>query len=214
MSDTSPRRVGGRLLALAMWLALGAGPAATSAAERASPQALLAISAAARPHVERAVALYAAGDLAGATRALEAAALVAPRDPQVRFMLGNAHFRGDRFERAVPEYRAAAALRPLHPDTFLDLGFALFHSGRAPQAVEAWSEAVRLEPYDPLARLALAVGWSATGDTAQAARSFAAAIAMDDSCASHGAIGRDIRWREAGAAEVSRLARIHPEAGR
>lgn len=83
-------------------------------------------------------------DPANALRALERAALAAPRDAALRDSLGRALFRAGRLESAVLEFRAALRIAPGNPASYRDLGYALAALGRDGEALDAFETAVRV----------------------------------------------------------------------
>src|SRR5437867_8401614 len=66
----------------------------------------------AQAYVNRAVDYYSRGDLTLAIRDLLKAQELAPSDPQVKFMLGNAFYRSGELDRAAEAYRTSLTLRP------------------------------------------------------------------------------------------------------
>lgn len=80
---------------------------------------------------------YAQGQLASATKVLQAGVREYPDSAQLYFMLGNALMRSHSWRAAIPAYQRSAKLRPYYSDTYLNLGYACYHDRKTQQAIEA-----------------------------------------------------------------------------
>lgn len=99
--------------------------AASAAGAPVDPDALFA----------RAREAYDAGDLRGAIEAYEALLASGYDAPEVRYNLGNAHFRAGDLPEAVAQYRLALYARPRDPDIAANLHFALERAGAVEPAL-------------------------------------------------------------------------------
>jgi len=103
--------------------------------------------------VAQAMALAAAGDVAGAIAELERAS--EPGDPRVLVGLGTLHASVGQHERAAAYLQEATRVAPELLGLHYNLGLSLLRLERWTEARAAFSAAVRLEPADPAAHFAL-----------------------------------------------------------
>ena len=98
--------------------------------------------------LDLAIALFGAGDLAGADT--EARALLAqdPRDGQALNLLGVIQRRQGRVGVAIATLEAAARTGAAGESPWINLGNLYYELRQAPQAVEAFKKAVKLKPKD------------------------------------------------------------------
>lgn len=155
--------------------------------------------------IRSASAHYRAGRLDDAIRELTSAAVIEPRNAQVRFMLGNAFFRAQRYAEAADSYRATLALAPDQPDANLNLGFVLHRLGDHAGALEAWRQAVERSRRDALSRVALAVGERAAGHDDQALFHFSIALYLDPQTEQRTYYEGDFRWLKADVAMIEAM---------
>jgi Tetratricopeptide repeat len=143
------RRAAAAVLACVMLVA-AAGWTSAAIAERRAPAARRAGAAL----VTDGQRLQAAGDVAGALAAYEAARTADPRNVEASMLAGLVyHYQLDDPARAVPCYRAVLAERPDHYGAHYHLATALLADGRTAEARAAWAS---------FARLAEAIGDRAT----------------------------------------------------
>lgn len=95
---------------------------------------------------ERGRLLYAAGALAAAHLALEAATAHDPQAAEAWFRLGLVHQDSGRPEQAAKAYRRALEARPQMYQAALNLGIALQDTGALDAALDAYRTTLRLEP--------------------------------------------------------------------
>jgi tetratricopeptide (TPR) repeat protein len=131
-------------------LVAAAGWTSAAIAERRAPAARKAGAAL----VADGQRLQAAGDVAGALAAYEAARTADPRNVEASMLAGLVyHYQLDDPARAVACYRAVLAERPDHYGAHYHLATALLADGRTAEARAAWAS---------FARLAEAIGDRAT----------------------------------------------------
>ena len=167
-------------------------------------------SNAARAHVNRCIAHYVRGDLAGAIADLRMALLLRPRDADLHFMLGNALYRSGEILGAAREYQTTLTQKPQHFEAQMSRGFALFELAQVPTAVSEWLLAVRLEPQQPFSRAALAVGLYSMGDLDGAQMQYAKAIDLDPSYRQMDRLRMDIRWKPGAIGILCKLLKSMP----
>jgi len=120
--------------------------------------------------------LTTAGQLDVATRALERARVLAPKEPAVLEAIANLLSRQGKLPEAVVTLQAAIALDPESAGVHSNLGARLFQTGDSKGAEKAWREAVRLRPEAATMRLNLANLLANNGDFRDAQYHFKAAI--------------------------------------
>ncbi len=146
-------------------------------------------------HIDQSVAYYTHGDLRHAIGELQVAQQLAPADPQVNFMLGNALYRYGDNTGAAAAYGKALAIKPDHFEAHMTRGFALFETGDTEQAVTEWRAAKKIEPREPFARAALAVGLYALGRVDDAKVQYSGALALSQRYGKLDSLRVDIRWK-------------------
>jgi Flp pilus assembly protein TadD len=146
-------------------------------------------------HIDQSIAYYTHGDLRQAIGELQVAQQLAPADPQVNFMLGNALYRYGDNAGAAEAYGKALAIKPDHFEAHMSRGFALFETGAIEQAVAEWAAAKRIEPREPFARAALAVGLYALGRLDDAKVQYSGALALSQRYGKLDSLRVDIRWK-------------------
>lgn len=126
------------------------------------------------PRVALGSSLLALDQVAEATRELERAAKLLPREPLARLQLARAYERAAKWTSAVEQYRALKELAPKEPEYAYQLG-------KAYMRLSEWSLR-QLREIDPgSARLEQALGhnYQVQGRTDQALRAFERAAAAD-----------------------------------
>lgn len=156
-------------------------------------------------HIAQSVANYTHGNLGQAIEQLRAAQQLAPDDPQVNFMLGNALYRYGDITGAAAAYGKTVRVKPSHFEAHMSRGFALFEIGKVDQAVDEWTTAKRLELREPFARAALAVGLYASGRVEEATLQYAGAVALSARYGDLASLRMDIRWKSAALNIAKRL---------
>ncbi|MCU0625254.1 MAG: tetratricopeptide repeat protein [Gemmatimonadaceae bacterium] len=156
-------------------------PATTTAAARATPDALTIAC-------ERGLACAERGDFAGAATAYAAAIRIAPRLVALhRLRLDALVQAGDRVAGGIAARAILPLLRDVSADEAQQLGRAALDAGAADVAVRCFEGARRLAPHAAAAHAALAAALRATGELARAERAVqqALALAPDDATALH-----------------------------
>ncbi len=107
-----------------------------------------------------------AGANADPTRArqyAESLSAAYPQDERAHWLLGNAYFARQQYDRAISEYRRAIKINPHYSPAFNSLGYAYRPSGRTAEAEKAFLDYIALvpndpNPYDSYAELLMKVG--------------------------------------------------------
>jgi tetratricopeptide (TPR) repeat protein len=131
------------------------------------------------------LALFRAGDGAGAVREYEAALAIEPRYPGVLNNLGNALEVQGAGDRAIQAYGRALELEPDYTAAHFNLAKALDAAGRAPEALPHFRAALRASPgaADAHHGLADALAHAGRGDEAIAEYDEALRLDPDDAAA-------------------------------
>jgi Flp pilus assembly protein TadD len=146
-------------------------------------------------HIDQSIVYYTHGDLLHAIAELRAAQQLAPDDPQVNFMLGNALYRYGDITGAADAYGKTLVVKPNHFEAHMSRGFALFETGETNQAVVEWKAAKSIQPREPFARAALAVGLYATQRLDEAKVQYAGAVGLSSRYGDVDSLRLDIRWK-------------------
>ena len=71
------------------------------------------------------------------------------QDERAHWVLGNAYFAQQQYDRAIGEYRRAIELNPRYSPAYNSLGYAYRPSGRTAEAEKAFLDYIALVPNDP-----------------------------------------------------------------
>jgi tetratricopeptide (TPR) repeat protein len=110
---------------------------------------------------------------------LEAATVVLPDDPEIRFLLGRLYQALGQNDRSVAEYTMAAQLSPDEARSLINRGNIRFVDGDLGSAQEDYQEALRRDPRNVAARYNLALLFAETFRTVEAAKTLNEARALD-----------------------------------
>ncbi|MBB6252191.1 tetratricopeptide repeat protein [Nitrospirillum iridis] len=127
------------------------------------------------------VSQLAAGRVADAVAAFQAAVDADPRYGEALSNLGNALKAAKRLDEAVDSYRRALALFPRVAEIHTNLGTALAELSRPTEALAAYEEAVRLNPAFIGGWLNVGMGRRGVGDLDGAVEAYGRALALDPS---------------------------------
>jgi tetratricopeptide (TPR) repeat protein len=105
----------------------------------------------------RGVQLQQAGDLAGASRAYEAALKISPRRIDALSNLGLAYGGLHQYARAIQSFERALTINPGHPTVLFNLGLTYLQAGQSENARRRLAELVKLQAGNFLARHYLGV---------------------------------------------------------
>jgi Flp pilus assembly protein TadD len=151
--------------------------------------------------------------------AFRKAAEAHPREPDYRFMLGDALMRVGRFEAAAAEMRAACALGPPNAEYLCSVGAVLLEAGRYDEADDALRASLALDPTGTQALARRGVVLAHLGRASEARRSSEEACRLDSGSAESVRFRGIVLWQlgDAPAALASllsavRLAPDSPEA--
>ena len=114
-------------------------------------EALAQDPAAANNALRKGNALYKKDDVAGAAKAYEEAANIAPKDPRVFHNSGNAQYRQKQYADAVAKYESAAATAEgaeAQARAYHNLGNAHLQQQKPGDAIKAYKEALKRNPND------------------------------------------------------------------
>jgi len=107
------------------------------------------------------------------------AAHVSPRSARIRYNLGNAYLKQQKYGDAEENYRGALAIYPGFSDARANLGMALLQQGRARAAVDVLESSVRAHPQQAELHVNLGMAYRAVGDLNRAATEYERALAID-----------------------------------
>jgi tetratricopeptide (TPR) repeat protein len=110
---------------------------------------------------------------------LEAAKVILPDDPDIRFLLGRLYQALGQNDRAVAEYTTAAQLSQTESRSLINRGNIRFVDGDFGSAQEDYQEALRRDPRNVAARYNLALLYAETFRTVEAAKALNEARALD-----------------------------------
>ena len=99
--------------------------------------------------IEKAIALFEAGNAAGAAQACRAALLLDGRNVTARFLLALTQMQLRDFEEAERQFAKATALDPAAAEIWANRGNNQIALGRADRALEFITRALQLEPNFP-----------------------------------------------------------------
>lgn len=116
--------------------------------------------------------LLAAGELAQAKEALEAAVELRPKDPKALSLLGLCCFKLEELDRAASIYTALAHDNPLDVTLHVNLGLVELKRGRASAAIRALEVAVNLAPDHRRAHNYLGLAYYESGEIVRAREAF------------------------------------------
>lgn len=116
--------------------------------------------------------LLAAGELAQAKEALEAAVELRPKDPKALSLLGLCCFKLEELDRAASIYTALAHDNPLDVTLHVNLGLVELKRGRPTAAIRALEVAVNLAPDHRRAHNYLGLAYYESGDIVRAREAF------------------------------------------
>lgn len=119
-----------------------------------------------------AMAAHQSGHFADAAARYQALLPAAPRDAQLRYLLGAATIELDRFDEAIENLERANTLRPHHLPTVEMLASAFSRAGALDRALPHLREAERLAPNAPETISRLANGLRLAGEYAEARDAF------------------------------------------
>jgi Flp pilus assembly protein TadD len=153
------------------------------------------VNSAVQRYVDQSIVYYSHGDLQHAIAELEAAHQLAPGDPQINFMLGNALYRSGDVGGAADAYSKTLLVQPNHFEAHMSRGFAFFEAGKIGYAVAEWAAAKKIDPREPFARAALAVGLYASGRADDAKIQYAGALVLNQKYGDLERLHVDIRWK-------------------
>ena len=158
---------------------LGEDDLARGAAERAAhsrelqgiPDPILerevrALGASTRHRFERAQALLAKNDDAGALEQLDAVAVVRPDDADVRYLQGVALGLAGRGDESMRLLAKAVELDPGHVRARIEIGRALEAQGRLDEAIAQYRRCHEISPRDPAVLVRLSAALADRGDLA------------------------------------------------
>jgi Flp pilus assembly protein TadD len=128
--------------------------------------------------IDRATALFRAGNRDAARAILEGIVAAAPQDAVAWNNLGNVRLAAGDPETAAADYRRAAAIRPDFADAHANLAHVLARRGAVEAAVAAARQALALRPDFPEAEVTLGYALSRLGDIAAGIACFRRAIAL------------------------------------
>jgi tetratricopeptide (TPR) repeat protein/SAM-dependent methyltransferase len=114
-----------------------------------------------------------------AEQAMQHAAALAPRRPEVHFNLGHVHERRGDSEAAIAAYRQAVRLAPDYAQAWNNLAHTLLGAGQVSEAIAACRQAARLTPDAAPAWTSLGAALKAGGELDEAAQCYARALACD-----------------------------------
>lgn len=120
--------------------------------ETGTPNGMVAIEDAG-PHVQRAEAALAAGQLDDALVAARLGISADPGSASARLAAGRALLRLGRSADALDELRRALRADPLEPLTYLELGYALVRRGELHEALVHWEHYLKVSPQGPDAQI-------------------------------------------------------------
>jgi uncharacterized protein (AIM24 family) len=126
-------------------------------------------------HVERANDALRGGDLVLATREVDAALAIAPRDVRARMALGLLFFKQDRYGEAGEVWTAVLVSDPGSAPARLTLGLAQLERGERPAAALELERALVLDPRNQRARGYLGLAYARLGDKLRAREAFLSA---------------------------------------
>lgn len=110
---------------------------------------------------------------------LEAAKVVLPEDPDIRFLLGRLYQALGQNDRSIAEYTTAAQLSQKEARSLINRGNIRFVDGDLGSAQEDYQEALRRDPRNVAARYNLALLFAETFRTVEAAKTLNEARALD-----------------------------------
>ncbi len=110
---------------------------------------------------------------------LEAAKVVLPDDPDIRFLLGRLYQALGQNDRSIAEYTTAAQLSQKEARSLINRGNIRFVDGDLGSAQEDYQEALRRDPRNVAARYNLALLFAETFRTVEAAKTLNEARALD-----------------------------------
>jgi len=116
--------------------------------------------------------LFAAGELAQAREALEAAVALRPKDPKANSLLGLCYFKLDELDRAAEIYTALVHDNPLDVTLHVNLGLVELKRGRPAAAIRALEVAVNLAPEHRRAHNYLGLAYYENGEIERAREAF------------------------------------------
>lgn len=130
--------------------------------------AVRALNEGAVAHVQKGIALEAAGRLEEAVVEHERAIEVDPKHAQAHVNLISLYGRLGRAEKAEEQFRAAVALNPSLAEAYYNYGVLLVNGGRMPEAKAAFEKATEVNPLYAEAHLNLGLLLERAGDRAEA----------------------------------------------
>ena len=116
--------------------------------------------------------LFAAGELAQAREALEAAVALRPKDPKANSLLGLCYFKLDELDKAAEIYTALVHDNPLDVTLHVNLGLVELKRGRPAAAIRALEVAVNLAPDHRRAHNYLGLAYYENGEIERAREAF------------------------------------------
>ncbi|MGE5505047.1 MAG: tetratricopeptide repeat protein [Actinomycetota bacterium] len=123
------------------------------------------------------------GDPAAGLALHDRAVALAPGLAEAWCNRGDLHYRGDRLDAALADFRQAARLDARLAPAWFNLGNTLMALGRPGEAADAYGRCAELLPAHPAVALQRARALAASGRMAEADEAFAAAAALDPAAA-------------------------------
>jgi len=111
---------------------------------------------------------------------IEQAIKLQPRNPQLRYNLGNILLALGRTGEAIENYERALAIEPDHPKANNNLAVAFQQSGDLERAIAHYREQLTVSPMDAQAHANLGTALFEQGRTDDAGEAFDRALALDD----------------------------------
>jgi len=145
---------------------------------RVAQRAVLLHSDLASTHIQLANLLRQAGNLADATKELEAALCLQPDSPEAQNDLGLVHLAASDFRRAADRFAEALRLDPKSGLIHYNMALASEALGSLPEAIECYQEATRLRPSLVEAHFKLGLLLEEQGQRVRAGECFRAAAAL------------------------------------
>jgi tetratricopeptide (TPR) repeat protein len=133
-----------------------------------------------RPRMNSAMALLTQGRAPEATRRLEDALKLEPRNAQTQFFLGDAYLNSGRTQDAIYAYQQVQKNSPLAVQALLNIAQAHAIKNDIPAAVSSLSNAAKMAPLDPVPQAAIGEMQMRNGEYSQATTSFSAALTKAD----------------------------------
>jgi Flp pilus assembly protein TadD len=129
--------------------------------------------------LDAALAAYQAGRFAEAEGICRRLAAVAPRDPQVLFLLGMAAHKAGRSREAISWLEQAASIEPVPANVFNGLGCAWRALGDNARAAGYFVRAIQIDPKQPDLHYSLGNACYALGKLEEAAAQYGEAVTLN-----------------------------------